>query len=147
MRSGAPVRKLKLASGGRGEVRFRVTAEIVVVAPEDIEDLMRVNRWPLRGHGSGAYPGWRHQHCASQNTPCSPHCARWSPSPDSMAAVVPLQRERAGEAVPAARGWSDRYLARRCGDLHPEPSQSVGREARTACRYSSPAEFFAPAPL
>jgi hypothetical protein len=38
MRSGAPVRKLKLASGGRGEVRHRVTAEIVVVAPEDIED-------------------------------------------------------------------------------------------------------------
>ena len=38
MRSGAPVRKLKLASGGRGEVRHLVTAEIVVVAPEDIED-------------------------------------------------------------------------------------------------------------
>src|SRR5262249_24379930 len=109
--------------------------------------LMRVNWWPLRGHGSGAYPGWRHQHCASQNTPCSRHYARKSLSPDSMvAAVVPLQRERAGEAVPAARGLSDRYPARRCGDLDPEPSRSVGREARTACRYSSPAEFFAPAP-
>jgi len=35
LRSTGP--KLKLAGGGRGEVRHRVTAEIVV-APEDIED-------------------------------------------------------------------------------------------------------------
>jgi len=45
-----------------------------------------------------------------------------------MVAVMPLQRERAGEVVPATRGLSDRYPARRCGDLGPEPSRSVGRE-------------------
>jgi hypothetical protein len=44
MRSGAPVRKLKLASGGRGEVRHRVSAEIVVVAPEDIEKRLSSRR-------------------------------------------------------------------------------------------------------
>ena len=58
MRSGAPVRKLKLASGGRGEVRHLVTAEIVVVAPEDIEDYQAFEAAIIaprrRGAGAGA---------------------------------------------------------------------------------------------